>query len=93
MIAGDPDSLPHVRSDGGAPNDQGWHEVSHFVLDYDGILGDTDEDYYPVPGIDDGTTSGSPGTKITLKGFLPSLRDDEGPRQLRVVLEEGLLDL
>ncbi len=46
---------------------------------------------YPVAGPDDPATSGSPRTKITLKGFLSLLLDDERPRQLQAVLEEGQL--
>ncbi len=48
---------------------------------------------YPVAGPDDPTTSGSPGTKITLKGFVSSLLDDEvetsGPLTRRAGPVEG----
>lgn len=47
----------------------GKYRISHFVLEYDKLDADVDDDYHPVPGPDDGKIHGAAGTRITLSDF------------------------
>lgn len=90
-----------VRSAGGEPDDSGLYEVSHFILEYDRILGDTDEDYHPRPGSEDGRRVAGRGTKIILRNFLSKRVQDRetldrqlarrfglGPVDFEIILED-----
>lgn len=57
-----------VRSAGGPKTAKGY-EVSHFILDYDGIAVETDEPYEPQVGPDDGTFQAKSGTSLRLTEF------------------------
>jgi len=62
-----------VRSAGGEKTEKGYL-VTHFELDYDNILKQTekseeDEDYFPTPLLDDNTWDENHGTRIILKNF------------------------
>ena len=62
-----------VRSAGagaGAGKEGGECTVSHFAMCYDDIIEDTDADYHPAAGDEDGRTSTERGTRITLSDFL-----------------------
>ncbi|MFZ1627243.1 MAG: ATP-binding protein [Candidatus Moraniibacteriota bacterium] len=61
-----------VRSAGGPRTTKGY-EVSHFELNYQGIVDETsdeDDEYHPVPLADDGSFDKTPGTTIRLREFL-----------------------
>ncbi len=68
-----------VITAGGEPDSEGTYEVSHLVLQYDGILTDEETDYEPVVGELDGTRKEATGTKIILRDFdrrkVPSAED------------------
>ena len=55
----------------GGDGANGGYAVSHFTMCYDDIIEDTDAEYYPEAGDQDGRTSQKPGTRITLSDFLP----------------------
>lgn len=65
-----------VRSAGGPKTDQGYR-VSHFILDFDKLLAETDapgdaDHAVPIdPGADDKTWDAERGTTVTLRNFLP----------------------
>lgn len=59
-----------VRSAGGPKTPQG-HRVAHLVLEYDKLLSESEEDYHPLPGPNDGSWDPRPGTTITLSQFTP----------------------
>lgn len=64
-----------VRSAGGKKTPHGY-KVTHFELDYDGIIKQTseeDEYYHPTPLKDDDGWDKKRGTTIRLKNFLPRL--------------------
>lgn len=80
-----------VRSAGGIPNDQGYL-VTHFYMDFDKILTDSDD---PVPltvGSDDGTRSPKSGTLIRLSNFLNKIvpDQDEFGRQMATRFYSGM---
>lgn len=58
-----------VISAGGEETDQGYL-MSHFILDYEEILQDTEAPYYPKRGDSDRCYSRQSGTTIRLSGFL-----------------------
>ena len=67
-----------VRSAGGKKTDNGFL-VSHFEMDYNGIVKETSEDdpdYHPRTLADDSTYDSKPGTVIRLKNFLPRVVPD-----------------
>jgi len=49
---------------------QSSYPITHFILKYDDITKDTDQEYHPQPGKDDGKTSSKRGTRIILRDFL-----------------------
>ena len=53
----------------GGPKTANGYLTSHFVLDYDEIVQDTDEPYYPERGPKDRTHSAKSGTTIRLSHF------------------------
>lgn len=57
-----------VITAGGDPNPEGF-VVSDLILDFADILSETDEPYYPNPGLKDGTFSQTSGTTIILRYF------------------------
>ena len=59
-----------VWSAGGDGEEGGKCTVSHFTMCYDDIIEDTDADYHPAAGSEDGKTSTARGTRITLSDFL-----------------------
>lgn len=75
-----------VRSAGGKKEEKGY-KVTHFQLNYDGIIAETakakgknkskDNDYHPTPLADDETWDLKRGTTIILKDFLPKKVPDE----------------
>lgn len=90
-----------VWSAGGEPDGSGTFEISHFILEYDRILGDTDEDYHPRTGPQDGQRVAARGTKIILRNFLSKRVPDRetldrqlarrfglGPADFEIVLED-----
>jgi hypothetical protein len=56
---------------------EGW-PVSHIVMDLDDMLSDTERDYYPRPGPEDGTFAAERGTTIVLRDFFRK-RVNSGP--------------
>ena len=59
-----------VWSAGGDGEEGGKCTASHFTMCYDDIIEDTDADYHPAAGSEDGKTSTVQGTRITLSDFL-----------------------
>ncbi len=57
-----------VRSSGGTETPQGYL-TSHFILNYEEIIQDTEDPYYPKRGDEDRTYSNTPGTVIRLTSF------------------------
>ena len=57
-----------VISSGGVATPNGYL-TSHFILDYNEIIQDTEESYYPERGAKDRTYSHDPGTTIRLSAF------------------------
>ena len=57
-----------VISSGGERQAEGFL-TSHFILDYDEIIQDTEKSYFPERGKNDRTFSDSPGTTIRLSSF------------------------
>ena len=57
-----------VISSGGVRQAEGFL-TSHFILDYDEIIQDTEKSYFPERGENDRTFSDSPGTTIRLSAF------------------------
>ena len=53
----------------GGPNTATGYLTSHFILDYDEIVQDTEEPYYPQRGPKDRTHSAKSGTTIRLRHF------------------------
>lgn len=53
------------------------YPITHFILKYDDITKDTDQNYHPNLGNDDGKTSPKRGTKIILRDFLYKLIPDK----------------
>ena len=54
----------------GGDGANGGYTVSHFTMSYDDIIEDTDAEYHPKAGDQDGQTSPTRGTRITLSDFL-----------------------
>ena len=54
----------------GGGDGRGDYTVSHFTMCYDDIIEDTDADYHPTAGSEDGKASTERGTRITLSDFL-----------------------
>ena len=73
---------------------KGPYPITHFILKYDDITKDTDEEYHPEPGKDDGKTNPERGTKITLRNFLYKRIPDKDTfmRQLSRKFGIGLTD-
>jgi len=82
-----------VRSAGGKKTSQGY-KTAHLILNYDEINADTDEDYEPKTGPEDGTFSLESGTTIKLKDFLYRRTPDEETfhRQLAKIFGRPLPD-
>ena len=74
-----------VWSAGGKKQRRGY-EISHFFMDFDKIVRDTDEDVPLERGSEDRKWSRKPGTKIRLTAFLPKRVPDKDTfiRQLAV---------
>ncbi len=80
-----------VRSAGGTPDERGYL-VTHFYMDFDKILTDSDD---PVPlavGADDGTRDPKSGTLIRLSNFLNKIvpDQDEFGRQMATRFYPGM---
>ena len=58
-----------IRTAGGDLTEKGY-QISHFIMDYDKILSETDAPYAPDPGKDDGKFTDKTGTQIVLANFL-----------------------
>lgn len=58
-----------VLSSGGEKTKEGYL-TAHLILEYESILQETDEPYYPIPGKHDQTYRTSTGTTIVLRDFL-----------------------
>jgi hypothetical protein len=54
----------------GGKKDGSKFKIAHFIMNYDDMVQDTDEEYHPKLGSDDGKYSKTRGTKIILKNFL-----------------------
>ena len=82
-----------VWSAGGEPKD-GKYAVSHFVMCYDDIIEDTDAEYNPKAGDQDGAVSEKRGTRITMSDFFPKRVPDMDTlkRQLARKFSLGLPD-
>lgn len=68
-----------IRSAGGKKSDKGYM-VTHFELDYDRIVEETNEEdneYHPKPLEDDRKWEEKSGTTIRLKNFLPKIVPDK----------------
>jgi hypothetical protein len=65
-----------VRSSGSAGG-MGPFTVSHFVMNYARINQDTDEDYHPDTGAEDGAPATARGTKVVLSDFLQRRTPDK----------------
>jgi len=81
-----------VRSAGGEKGKKGFL-VTHFELDYDIIVGETDEDnnvYHPTPLKDDRTWDMKRGTSVVLKHFLPKVAPDKDSIQRQLGYRFGL---
>lgn len=81
-----------VRSAGGSKTDKGY-QVTHFYLDFEKILTDSD---MPVPldvGADDGTWDDAAGTLIRLSGFLNKIvpSKEEFGRQMASRFYQGMV--
>ncbi len=57
-----------VITAGGALTPEGYI-ISNLILDFEDILSDTDKEYHPDPGLQDGNYSPTPGTTIILRYF------------------------
>jgi len=57
-----------VITAGGALTPEGYI-ISNLILDFEDILSDTDKEYHPAPGLQDGNYSPMPGTTIILRYF------------------------
>ena len=84
-----------VWTAGGEPDSSGY-EVAHLILRLDAMLNDTDEDYHPELGPDDGSRSPSRVTKIILRNFdrrrVPSAEDLHRQRERNLIPFNRLLN-
>lgn len=80
-----------VRSAGGEKTENGYL-VTHFELDYDGIIRKTGKrpDYYPTPLSDDKTWDKKRGTRIILKNFNPKRVPDKKTFHRQLAVRFGL---
>ena len=62
----------------GGDGANGEYTVSHFTMCYDDIIEDTDAEYHPKAGDQDGKTSPTRGTRIMLSDFLSRRVPDMG---------------
>lgn len=77
----------------GGEADSSGYEVAHLILRLDAILSDTDEDYNPEVGPDDGSRSPARGTKVILRRFnrrrVPSAEDLHRQLAARIGIERA----
>jgi len=65
-----------VRTAGGEKTRKGYM-TAHFIMNFEDINKETDEDYHPDIGPDDGIYSEKRGTTIRLRDFIPRVTPDE----------------
>ena len=82
-----------VWSAGGGGNG-GSRTISHFIMRYDDVIEDTDAEYHPKAGDENGDATTRHGTRITLSDFLPKRVPDIDTlrRQLARKFSLGLPD-
>jgi hypothetical protein len=78
-----------VRSSGNVKG-KGQFIVSHFVMNYSQINRETDEDYHPDQGPDDGRASRDHGTKVVLSNFLQRRTPDRETFHRQLAARFGL---
>ena len=78
-----------VITAGGEKTHQGY-EIAHFIMDYDEINQETDEEYFPTPGERNHTFSPNRGTTIRLWDFLHRRTPDEETFHRQVARRYGL---
>ena len=76
----------------GGPRRKNGRLVSHFIMDYDKIISDTDAVYYPTPGTDHGKWSKKKGTRVTLSKFIPKRTPDAETFQRQIAATFGIED-
>ena len=83
-----------VWSAGGGGGNDGSRTISHFTMCYDDIIEDTDAEYHPKVGDENGDATTRHGTCITLSDFLPKRVPDIDTlrRQLARKFSLGLPD-
>ena len=74
----------------GGEKDNPPYEVAHFIMDYDQIVQETDEDYFPTLGEQNHTFADRRGTIIKLYDFLYRRIPDEATFHRQVARRFGL---